>query len=211
MDDIVVSHSLDSFLHSKSWYYIKNINHIIGGTIITTILCIEVYSVIKAFKSIDFYDENTKTQILKLVFPLCIYIGNICSIFCGPMSDFAPNTLSCLLWCQIAIVLWLTNKCLIYLLLIIRIHIIYDNTTFKYPANLLSLFCAIIIIETLIMATLAPLNTSVQIIEFSDINGVICEMTVSFLFLGCATAFDMIHRGSIKVFDLYDMAFAYPP
>jgi len=170
---------------------IKNINHIIGLSIISIVFCLELRFAVRDARKLKRGDHNIRIHVMLLVLPLCIYLGNMLSIVCGPMADWAPWTLDCLLWCQIAIVLWLTNKCLLYILLIMRLHMVYDNSTFAIAPRKLFLFALTVLLYTFVMAVVAPLVTKVTVIPFHDMEGVICEMNVSFLFLCIAATVDI--------------------
>eukprot|EP01083_Nonionella_stella_P285884 973076_1 len=91
---------------------------------------------------------------------------------------------------------WLINKCLLYLLLVLRLHTIYGGTEFAYSKQLLSIVI-FALIETAIMSVLLPSVTTVNIVYHKNVR--ICEGIIDLVILGIAILVDTF----ISFFTLY--------
>ena len=189
------------FLRTEGYLWTKNILSVIiaiGLIIIFVVECIVATKLLRnKNKKATIHRNHVRKEMLLILLPLFIYIGYFLSIFVTILDDFQLTNIPCIVWSQIGPVSWLIAKCILYLLLILRLHTVYFNTVFAYNTKLLWSIAIIVILQAIIMCYLTPTNTRVEI---SYHNGErICEAIVDIFILGGSVLIDM----SVSFFTLY--------
>lgn len=123
-------------------------------------------------------------------------------MFAGLIDDFELTDVPCLTWTRLGSTAWLISKCILYCLLILRLHTIYKETVYAYNPKLLLIVAIIIIMESLTMTVLIPATTTVSISYHNGIR--ICDGHIYILYLGIVVLVDFI----VSILCLY--LFLYP-
>eukprot|EP01084_Bolivina_argentea_P235632 396454_1 len=181
---------MTTFFETEAWFWTKGLMNMIVLTLVIIIFLVELHFASKTFKKMKSEGLDTLKAISVMIIPLLIYISNAFIIFCALADDFQLTNIGCLIWSNIGYVLYGFSKCILYLLLILRLHIVYQSSAFAYNPKWLLLMSGIITVETLILCVMVPLNTSVKIVYHNDVR--ICEGLVDIIYLGIVVVFDFI-------------------
>eukprot|EP01084_Bolivina_argentea_P032010 59226_1 len=174
-----------SLFETEAWFWTKGILNMIVVTLVLIIFLVELYFGRKTFKKMKSDGLDTTKAISLIIMPLVIYMSNVLIILCVLVDDFELTNIGCLIWTNIGLVIFLFNKCILYLLLILRLHIVYSGSAFAYNPKWLLLMSIILIVETLIVSVVAPLNSSVKIVYHNNVR--ICDGTIDIIVLGIIT------------------------
>eukprot|EP01084_Bolivina_argentea_P032011 59227_1 len=179
-----------SLFETEAWFWTKGILNMIVVTLVLIIFLVELYFGRKTFKKMKSDGLDTTKAISLIIMPLVIYMSNVLIILCVLVDDFELTNIGCLIWTNIGLVIFLFNKCILYLLLILRLHIVYSGSAFAYNPKWLLLMSIILIVETLIVSVVAPLNSSVKIVYHNNVR--ICDGTIDIIVLGIISLVDFI-------------------